>query len=244
MKKNNNRIYRIYYSLISISIILGLTMLFSCKPEDENPITITSLVVSNDSPESGETITVTINAEDEDERELSYDFWAKDANDQDISTFGIITPSENTANWTAPLTGGDYTIYGKAYADDDSDTDSKDIVVLDSSQPVVLIVYPSDGGAVEVFNHPQFTFTAYHSNGIKTSEGDYLIEFKEGDNPIDVTNIDFESSDNKNYTCTFDADLDGTSGNCSISVQVESTLNAKSEITTVNFTVEGASQDY
>jgi hypothetical protein len=248
MNNNKNSILKIFSITQTLITFIGLFLPSACEKSEEakeklfNPITITSIELSKSSVDTLETITVTIHATDKEGRTLNYDF---STNRGDFSNMEL---TNKTANWTAPSTGGKCTITGRAYAGDDDDSASIDVNVLDGTKPVIASVYPIEGNHVPAVNHQGFSFNAYHPNGVYETTG-LVINIYIGDvlnnsikNNVQRTN---PSGDNKNFTFTFNLDFDGISGGCRLEYKVRSLIsNVDSNLKTVNFTVEGVSQDY
>jgi hypothetical protein len=230
--------------------ISALFFLVACGKEEENPVSISSIDLNPSSIDVGGSVIVTINATDEDGRILNYEFTANGGTFPDITD-----TTQNSATWTAPLTGGTYRITGRAYVGDDQDTLPRDIVVLSSDKPTITLIYPTEGIGITAVNNPGFKFSAFHSNGIKSSVG-LIIELYADDNDNDYTNdtlipgavssiVQTNTGDNQNFTFSFDLDLDSITGDHYLKYGVQSNITSiDSNPVYVHFTVEGVTTTY
>jgi hypothetical protein len=245
---NSNIIYKISLFFITVISLSGLFLLSACeklkdaKKMESDPIEITSINLSKSTVNMNETISVTIIATDEEGRTLNYDFSANGG------SFSNVKQTNNTANWTAPFAGGTYTITGRVFAGDDEDSASVNVTVLDEIKPVITLVYPLDGNYIPVVNHQEFTFNAYHPNGVSETDG-LIIDFFIGSSNYNSRKSNVQrnnpSGDNKNYIFSFDLDLSNISGDCRLEYKVQSTAGGvDSDVKTVLFKVEGVGQNY
>jgi hypothetical protein len=203
---------------------LALLLFISCDGvEDlldpyEAPL-ILNIVKSDDQVTPGDTVTITVEAENPEEGVLYYDWSAPDG-----GRF-VLPADQPVVQWVAPFQGGIKKIYCTVSNEEKSTETHVQIEVLNTQKPIVVIDAPQNGSRYVQYSEIEVDAQAYHENGI------YRVWFLINGSVVDSTG--YAGSDQ--YTFSFVADS-ARWGELELTVRAEAAaVSVKGETSVVIF---------
>jgi hypothetical protein len=169
----------------------------------------------------GDTITLTVEATNPEEGELSYE-WSAQA--------GVFLSSldDKSVVWKAPFSGGTYPVRVKVSNADKSSERSADVVVRSMIAPLVRMIQPQDNAFLVQYSTIEIEADAIHENGIFRA---WLVV----NDTLEITQV--PKIEGSRYKFTWNTDI--PYGPAELKVIAEANITGVQGSDSVNVTIEG-----
>ena len=209
-----------------IFILIAILMIFATNCENildpyEAP-KIDQMVANHYTVNPGDTVTVTVEAENPEDGPLEYE-WAHEGGE-------LIPPTDKSeVKWKVPSQGGTYEISVKVSNEKKSKSKSLEITVRSFTIPYIEIISPEQDEPVTQYTLMTIEAMAQHANGISS------VHLYINDSVQPVQSLSGHSSDEYNFYYT----LNDSPGPAEIKIQAIANVTGVTGEDSVSITIEG-----